>query len=87
MKDASNKFDITLPIDFDRLKSLILLCTENVQFSFNNQLYFQKDGVAMGSPLGPILADIFMGFFENFLLDKQCMPAHYFRFVDDSKVE
>ena len=78
------KFNITLPLSFDCLKSLILLCTENVQFSFDGQFFFQKDGVAMGSPLGPVLADIFMGFFENFLIDKQCMPVHYFRFVDDS---
>ena len=78
-------FCIQLPINFDFLRSLILLCTQNIQFSFNQNFYFQKDGVAMGSPLGPILADIFLGFLETFHL-RQCnvSPSHFFRYVDDT---
>ena len=41
------------------LKQLLFLCTHNVQFTFNNEIYQQKDGAAMDSPLGPLLADIF----------------------------
>ncbi len=37
----------------------------NVTFRFLNKTYVQCDGVAMGSPLGPILADIFMNNLEN----------------------
>ena len=29
-------------------------------FIFNGQLYEQTDGVVMGSPLGPLLASVFM---------------------------
>ena len=47
------------------LKRLILLCTENIQFQFNNGIYRQKDGVAMGSPIGPLLANIFMSKLET----------------------
>ena len=32
----------------------------NVPFRFINEIYIQCDGVAMGSPLGLILAHIFM---------------------------
>ena len=32
---------------------------------FNNKYYKQVDGVAMGSPLGPALADIFTCSFES----------------------
>ena len=32
----------------------------NVQFSFNNEIYMQNDDVAMSSPLGPVLANIFI---------------------------
>ena len=32
---------------------------------FNNKFYKQIDGVAVGSPLGPVLAKIFMCSFEN----------------------
>ena len=34
----------------------------NVEFSFDNEMYNQIDGVAMGLPLGPILVNIFVGY-------------------------
>ena len=36
------------------------LATEKVEFSINNVLYCQIDGTAIGSPLGPTLANILM---------------------------
>ena len=42
------------------MKDLITLCTNNVRFTFNNEIYQQSDGIAMGSPLGPVLAGIIM---------------------------
>ena len=32
---------------------------------FNGKMYDQVDGVAMGSPLGPVFANIFMSHFEQ----------------------
>ncbi|VDO77259.1 unnamed protein product [Schistosoma margrebowiei] len=49
-----------LPLPAIEFKRLLLLCTKDVQFQFNNTIYRQTDGVAMGNPLGPVLADIFM---------------------------
>ncbi len=40
----------------------------SVEFSFNNEMYLQKDGVAMGSPLPPALANIIIGVHEHKLL-------------------
>ena len=37
----------------------------NVHFTFNEEVYKQTDGVAMGSLLGPVIADIFMVELEN----------------------
>nr|VZI52560.1 unnamed protein product [Spirometra erinaceieuropaei] len=66
------------------LKEILLRCTLNVQFLFDNQLYRQIDGVAMGSPLGPLLADVFMGKLERFQLSDQIKKLkHYGRYVDD----
>ena len=42
------------------MKELLILCTKNVHFTFNNETYIQVDGVAMGSPQGTVLAKIFM---------------------------
>ena len=48
---------------------LMETATRSVEFSFNNEMYQQKGGVAMGSPLGPALANIFVGFHEERLFD------------------
>ena len=47
--------------------------------------YDQIDGVAMGSSLGPILADIFMSDFENKVFDTfdGNLPLLYKRYVDE----
>ena len=42
------------------MKERLYLCTTNVQFSFNNEIYMQNDDVAMSSPLRPVLANIFI---------------------------
>ena len=63
---------------------LLLKCTFNVQFLFDGVLYRQKDGVAMGSPLGPLLADIFLAIIENGKLkDTISDLTRYHRYVDD----
>ena len=53
---------------------------------FNNILYKQKDVVAMGSPLGPTVANAFLFFYEMKWLE-QCpnkfKPVFYRRYVDD----
>ena len=54
-----------------------------VEFSFNDIMYKQTDGVAMGSPLGPALVNIFVGFYEEKLFSQKSKPSTYFRYVDD----
>ena len=53
-----------------QLKKLLNYCVKENYFSFENHYYDQTDGVAMGSPLGPILANIFMSHFEEKALNK-----------------
>ena len=74
------------PFPEDTLRELMLIATRGVEFSFNNQMYKQLDCMAMGSPLGPACANIFVGFHESRLFDNTAKPGVYFRYVDDSFV-
>ena len=49
----------------DSFRELMRLATSEVEFSFNGEMYRQIDGVAMGSPLGPTLANIFVSFYDK----------------------
>ena len=67
------------------MKNLLILCTKNVNSTFGNNIYQQKNGVAMGPPLGPVLAGIFMVNLERTLmpeLEKFMRP--WKRFIDDT---
>ena len=47
-------------ISKDDLTELLNLATKDQLFQFNGNLCEQIDGVAMGSPLGPLMANAFM---------------------------
>ena len=53
-----------LNITKKELKKLFLLATSQTHFIFNGKFYNQIDGVAMGSPLAPVLPNIFHGFLQ-----------------------
>jgi hypothetical protein len=52
-------------ISRDQFTDLLKLSVKNCHFLFDGVLYKQLDGVAMGSPLGPLFANIFLSFHEK----------------------
>jgi hypothetical protein len=70
------------------LKKLLETCTKRSHFQFRGLFFDQIDGVAMGSPLAPTLANIFMDNLETKAMDdlKQLGVIHWFRYVDDTFV-
>ena len=73
-----------LSITKKELKNLFLFATSQTHFIFNSKFHNQIDGVAMGSPLAPVLANIFMGFYKSKWLNEYNFnkPKFYLRYVD-----
>ena len=65
IKRIYDKKEINTDIPKKEMRELLYLCTKNAHFTLNNKTYLQVDGVAMGSPLGPVLANIFMAELER----------------------
>ena len=67
------------------LKELFLVATAKNHFQFNGKMYDQIDGVAMGSPLAPALANLFLGYYENIWLNSEegKKVILFKRYVDD----
>jgi len=59
------------------LVNLLKASTKDQLFQFSGQLPEQVDGVAMGSPLGPLLANVFMRSIEETLEREGKMPSLY----------
>ena len=80
-----NNREINTDTSRSEMKELLYLCTKNVHFSFDNNIYIQNDGVAMGSPLGPILANIFMAELERSVIPGLANKLdNWRRYVDDT---
>ena len=74
--------DVIEGIKKEEFGNLSLLATKESYFIFSEVLYKQKDGVAMGSPLGPTLANAFL--YERKWLEGslEFKPVFYRRYVD-----
>ena len=81
--------DKVIPTTLQKLtmKKFILHACTKTAFSFNSKFYKQIDGVSMGSPLGPMLANIIMTALESTivkgLVDKSIVKLSM-RYVDDT---
>ena len=67
-------------------KELLSLATKDSHFIFDGTLCKQIDGVPMGSPLGPTLANAFLVYHEKNWLEHcpvEHRPLYYRRYVDD----
>ena len=63
------------------------VCLRSTFFSFQGEFYEQTTGVAMGSPLSPIIANLYMEKFEKEALKSYPLkPSLWKRYVDDTNV-
>ena len=71
----------------NEFRKLMQFAVKDSLILFNGKYYIQNDGVAMGSPLGPHLANIFLCHNEEKWLSNcppQFAPIYYKRYVDDT---
>ena len=74
------------PIPIHSFLELIKLCVGSTVFTFDGHGFKQKFGVAMGSPLSPVLANLCMEFLESeYILNcsDNIRPLLWYRYVDD----
>ena len=74
-----------LNITRKELKKNLIFATSQTHFGFNSKFYNQIDGIAMGSTLFPVHANIFIGFRESKWLNEYNpnKPTFYLGYIDD----
>ena len=84
--DYITKNDKNSTFNKEERRKLFTLATAQSHFLFNGEFFDQIDGVAMGSPLAPVLANLFMGHHEKLWLQQYTGPnvLFYRRYVDDT---
>ena len=71
-KDPTLKDRTVLPVEDIIL--LLEFCLKNTYFSFKDQFYEQVEGAAMGSLVSPIVANLYMDYFEQKALSTAPTP-------------
>ena len=86
LKRIYDQNKVNTNITKQQMRDLLLLCTKNVHFSYNGDIYTQAECVTMGSPLGAVyFAGIFMVESERTIaptLREHMSP--WKRYVDDT---
>ena len=58
----------TIDLEKDEVMQLLKLVLENCVFTFQDKFFKQLHGATMGSPYSPVVANIYMEYFENLAL-------------------
>ena len=80
----SEKAKLTPPFDKKAFINMLEITTGGM-FLHKDLLFRQTDGVSMGNPLAPTMANFFLAYLETKLFDdpKPFYPVFYSRYVDD----
>ena len=83
--EGDNTLSSRTNIDIDDIISLLSYILSSNHFIFEGNTYKQIHGCAMGSPVSPIVANIYMESIEEMAINQTpALPKVWKRFVDDS---
>lgn len=86
--DQENNFlERTPPLSTDQILEPLTFCLDTTYFMYNDQFYKQIHGTAMGSPVSPVVAEMYMENFETRSLSAvRNPPSFWYRCLDDTFV-
>ena len=74
-------------IPIDNVMEMLTFCVETTYFGMGSDIYRQEEGLAMGSPVSPVLANLYMEYFEEMALGSTSLkPSIWLRYVNNSFV-
>ena len=74
-------------VPIDKKMEMLIFGVETIYFSMGYNIYQQNEGLAMGSPLSPVLANIYIEYFEEMALGSTSLkPSMWLRYVDDKLI-
>ena len=83
--DEDQELQQRTSLSIENITSLLEFCITSTYFSFQGKFYEQVEGAAMGSPLSPIVANLYMESFQVEALRSVPHPPYLWkRFVDDT---
>ncbi|XP_074037086.1 uncharacterized protein [Leptinotarsa decemlineata] len=80
-EDGNLKERTNLPIEV--IMELLGCCVRNCYFQLKDEFFTQDEGLPMGSPLSPVIANIYMEWFETLAIQEaHKKPRVWLRYVD-----
>ena len=73
--EKNEKLNDRTVLSVQNIMELLGFCLHNIYFSFQNKFYEQVEGAAMGSPISPIVANLYMKHFEGRALRSAVNPS------------
>jgi hypothetical protein len=80
--------DVTLPdrtnLPIETIMEMITVCVKNTYFQYGQEFYKQEKGMAIGSPLSPVLCNLFLEDLEERAISSfRSKPEVFVRYMDD----
>ena len=72
----------------DEVIGLLRICVSSTYFQYDGEFYKEIHGCAMGSPVSPIICNLYIEDFEQKALASATHPpSWWFRYVDDTNTK